>query len=89
MARPLRIQYENAYYHVTCRGNAQAKIFFNDHDRKAFIDLLRRSSDIYQVEILAFVLMANHFHCIVKTPLAVKSGQPRTPNPIKIEHLIR
>ena len=70
MARPLRIQYENAYYHVTCRGNAQAKIFLNDYDRKNFIDLLRRSGEIYQVDILAFVLMNNHFHLIIKTPLA-------------------
>ena len=70
MARPLRIQFENAYYHLTCRGNARQKIFFNDYDRKYFLDLLKRSSEIYQVQILAFVLMANHFHLIVKTPLA-------------------
>lgn len=70
MARPLRIQYENAYYHVTCRGNAQTRIFLSDYDRKAFINLLRRSGEIYQVHILAFVLMNNHFHLVVKTPLA-------------------
>lgn len=70
MARPLRIQYENAYYHVTCRGNARARIFLNDYDRKTFIDLLQRSGEIYQVDIIAFVLMSNHFHLVVKTPLA-------------------
>jgi putative transposase len=70
MARPLRIQFENAYYHVTCRGNARQKIFLNDSDRSAFVDLLERSSDIYQTEILAYVLMSNHFHLVVKTPLA-------------------
>ncbi|MDD5008302.1 MAG: transposase, partial [Syntrophorhabdaceae bacterium] len=65
MARPLRIQYENAYYHVTCRGNARARIFLNDYDRKTFIDLLQRSKEIYQVDIIAFVLMSNHFHLVV------------------------
>ena len=70
MARPLRIQYENAYYHVTCRGNAREDIFRDDADRKAFLDLLARSSEIYQVDVLAFVLMTNHFHLVIKTPLA-------------------
>jgi len=70
MARPLRIQYENAYYHVTCRGNARQAIFSSDPDYATFLDLLGRSSDIYQVDILAYVLMVNHFHLLVKTPLA-------------------
>jgi len=70
MARPLRIQFENAYYHVTCRGNARQEIFLNDSDRSVFVDLLERSGDIYQTEILAYVLMSNHFHLLVKTPLA-------------------
>jgi REP element-mobilizing transposase RayT len=69
MARPLRIQYENAYYHVTCRGNSGQAIFSNDVDRSTFLELLERSSDIYQTEILAYVLMSNHFHLFVKTPL--------------------
>jgi len=69
MARPLRIQYENAYYHVTCRGNARQIIFTADADRSTFLDLLGRSVVIYQAEILAYVLMSNHFHLLVKTPL--------------------
>ncbi len=68
MARPLRIQYENAYYHVTCRGNARQEIFANDQDRSAFLDLLNGSREIYQVEVLGYVLMGNHFHLVVKTP---------------------
>lgn len=55
MARPLRIQFENAYYRVTCRGNARQAIFSSDADRSAFLDLLGRSSDIYGAEILAYV----------------------------------
>ncbi len=69
MARPLRIQFENAYYHVICRGNSGQEIFSNDADRSAFLNLLERSGDIYQTEILAYVLMSNHFHLLAKTPL--------------------
>jgi len=68
MVRPLRIQYENAYNHVTCRGNARQLIFSSDTDRSAFLALLGRSSDVYQAEILAYVLMDNHFHLLVNTP---------------------
>ena len=70
MARSLRIQFENAHYHVTCRGNARQRIYVQDTDRSAFLQLLGRSAEIYQVEVLAYVLMANHFHLLVKTPRA-------------------
>jgi putative transposase len=70
MARPLRIQYENACYHVTCRGNARQDIFLDEGDRKKFLECAARSLDIYQVQLLCFVLMNNHFHLIVKTPKA-------------------
>jgi len=70
MTRPLRIQFENAFYHVTCRGNARTAIFLIDSDRKRFLELLERSIELHQVDILAFVLMENHFHLVVKTPLA-------------------
>ena len=46
MARPLRIQYENAYYHVTCRGNARQEILGNEEDRSAFLELLNGSREI-------------------------------------------
>jgi REP element-mobilizing transposase RayT len=68
VARPLRIEYENATYHITCRGNDRRNIFSSDDDRFALLDLLDRSADIYQAEILAYVLMSNHFHLMVKTP---------------------
>jgi hypothetical protein len=49
MARPLRIEYKNAYYHVTYRGNAGQEIFTNEQeqDRSAFLDLLNGSREIY------------------------------------------
>src|SRR5512139_1305796 len=68
MSRPLRIQYPDAYYHVTCRGNEQRKIFRDAEDRKEFIRLLARSAEIYEVQVLAYALMSNHFHLMVCTP---------------------
>ncbi len=70
MARPLRILFPDACYHVTCRGNERKPIFRDDTDRSVFIGKLRASCEIYGVEIHAYVLMPNHFHLIVKTPKA-------------------
>ena len=41
MARPLRISYPNAFYHVTCRGNDRRVIFRDDHDRTRFLAQLK------------------------------------------------
>jgi len=70
MARPLRIQYPNAWYHVTCRGNARTPIFRGDSDRYKFLALLEESSLDFNVEVHCYCLMRNHFHLLVKTPLA-------------------
>jgi REP element-mobilizing transposase RayT len=68
MSRPLRIQYPDAYYHVTCRGNEQRKIFRDAEDRKEFLRLLARSAEIYEARVLAYALMPNHFHLLICTP---------------------
>jgi putative transposase len=68
MSRPLRIQYPDAYYHVTCRGNEQRKIFRDSEDQKEFLRLLARSAEIYEVRVLVYVLMPNHFHLLICTP---------------------
>jgi YD repeat-containing protein len=70
MARPLRILYPNAFYHVTCRGNDRQVIFRDDHDRRRFLERLRSASVIFSVRVHAYVLMSNHFHLIVETPKA-------------------
>lgn len=69
MARPLRIQYPGAVYHVTCRGNERRDIFRDDEDRRTFLGLLTQSLNIYSVKLHAYVLMDNHFHLLVETPL--------------------
>jgi putative transposase len=70
VARPLRISYPNAVYHVTCRGNDRKNIFRDDRDRRVFLEKLNTSMEIYEVNVQAYVLMSNHFHLIVETPKA-------------------
>jgi REP element-mobilizing transposase RayT len=68
MARPLRIQYPGAVYHITCRGNARADIYKDDKDRKAFLEILGESQTIYSIKIYSYVLMSNHYHLLIETP---------------------
>ena len=70
MARPLRIEYPGAYYHVMNRGNRREDIFLTDKDRKVFLDGLADSCEIYSIKLITYVLMSNHFHLLVQTPQA-------------------
>lgn len=70
MARPLRIAYPYAFYHVTCRGNERKEIYKDDQDRSVFLEKLQTSLEIHGVKLHAYVLMKNHFHLIVETPKA-------------------
>jgi hypothetical protein len=53
MARPLRIFYPNAFYHVTCRGNERREIYRDDNDRSVFLEKLKISLGIYRVRFQA------------------------------------
>lgn len=70
MARPLRIQFPGALYHVTSRGNDRAPIVRDDFDRSKRLDWLRRTVETYAWRLHAFVLMDNHDHLFVETPEA-------------------
>ena len=67
MSRALRIQYQDAIYHVTCRGNGGKSIFLDNNDSYRFVELLIESLNDYQVRLLSYVLMSNHFHMIIQT----------------------
>jgi putative transposase len=69
MARPLRIEYPGAVYHITCRGNEKKAIFRNNLDRESFLDILDQSQKIYSIRLFSYVLMNNHFHLLLETPL--------------------
>jgi REP element-mobilizing transposase RayT len=70
MARPLRIEFPGAIYHVTSRGNARRKVFLDDADRTAFLATLAWVGERFQWICHAYCLMDNHFHLMVETPKA-------------------
>ncbi len=70
MARSLRIEYEDAVYHVTSRGNERKKIFFTKHDYKKFLDYMKKAKKKYGVMVHCYVLMSNHYHVVIETPKA-------------------
>ena len=67
MARPLRIQFEDAIYHLCSRGNDRRRIFQSENDRLYFLELLEKSARRFDAGILCFVLMENHFHLVAQT----------------------
>lgn len=68
MARPLRIEYENAVYHVTARGNEQKKIYFDTTDYRKFLKYIAEAKKKYGILLHCYVLMSNHYHLIIETP---------------------
>jgi putative transposase len=68
MARPLRIEYEGAVYHVTSRGNAGQQIFVDDEDRHGFLEILSDTVERFAWICHAYCLMSNHFHLLLETP---------------------
>lgn len=68
MARPLRIEYPGAVYHVISRGNARQDIFRDDRDRRHFLKTLSRAVQDYNFLFHAYCLMNNHYHLLVETP---------------------
>ena len=68
MARKLRVEYEDAIYHVMNRGDRREAIFLDDEDRKRFLATLGEACAKTGWQVHALCLMANHFHLIVATP---------------------
>jgi REP element-mobilizing transposase RayT len=80
MARPLRLEYPGAVYHVTARGHERSSIFRNDADRKKFLELLGSIGRDEKWLIHAYCLMTNHYHLLVETPLGSLSRGMRSLN---------
>jgi REP element-mobilizing transposase RayT len=70
VARPIRIEFAGAVYHVTARGNERREIFWSDEDRILFLKTLAEAVERFNLRIQAYCLMPNHFHLIVETPSA-------------------
>ncbi|MBV6504430.1 MAG: hypothetical protein AKCLJLPJ_02568 [Fimbriimonadales bacterium] len=70
MARPVRVEFEGAIYHVMARGNERRPIFRDDTDRKRFLDTLAEAVERFGLVVHAYCLMSNHYHLLVETPRA-------------------
>ena len=68
MARPLRLEFAGALYHVTARGARQKPIFDDDEDRHAFLDVVGTVVEDFNWLCYAYCLMRNHYHLLVETP---------------------
>jgi len=67
MVRPLRVSFENAFYHITSRGNRREKIFYSDKDKEVFLKKLKETLIKYSMICQAYCLMDNHYHLFIKT----------------------
>lgn len=68
MARPLRVEFPGAVYHVTTRGNRRQHIFQDDADRSAFLKVLESVVRRFHWVCHSYCLMGNHYHLMVETP---------------------
>lgn len=68
MARPLRIEFDGAFYHITARGNERRDIFKSIKDRTQFLSYLESATERYDAAIHAYCLMTNHYHLLLETP---------------------
>jgi REP element-mobilizing transposase RayT len=70
MARPIRVEYEGAYYHIVARGNERREIFRSDEDRQILLKTLQQMLGEFGVVLHCYCLMPNHYHLVVQTPRA-------------------
>src|SRR4030042_6113724 len=68
MARPLRIEYPGAFYHITSRGNERKAVFRSDFDRERFLSYLQSAQERYGAVIHVYCLLNNHYHLLLETP---------------------
>lgn len=89
MARPLRLKYPGAVYHLTSRGNRQENIYRADADRLAFLEILGKTVKRYNWICYAYCLMDNHYHLLVETPDGNLSSGMRQLNGMFTQHANR
>ena len=68
MARPIRIEFNGALYHVTSRGDRREAIYEDDADRERFLEVLGQVVPDFNWVVHAYCLMGNHYHLLVETP---------------------
>jgi REP element-mobilizing transposase RayT len=67
MSRPLRIEFPNAIYHVTARGDRREPIYLDDDDRIAQLRVVAQAMQRFDAQVLAYCQMGNHYHLVLHT----------------------
>ena len=67
MARPLRIEFPGAFYHVTSRGDRQEAIYEDNEDRRAYLGILGNVVERFNWLCYTYCLMENHYHLVIET----------------------
>jgi REP element-mobilizing transposase RayT len=70
MARPLRIEYPGAFYHVMNRSNTGMALFRSERDRERFLEYVGRAVTRYDIKVHTYCLMSTHYHFLIETPQA-------------------
>ncbi|MGB5746844.1 MAG: transposase [Desulfobacterales bacterium] len=68
IARPLRIEYANAWYRIQNRGRRGEPIFADAHDYSGFIDLSKDTPEAWNLSVAAYCLMPKHYHLLIQAP---------------------
>ena len=84
MARPLRLEYPGAYYHVINRGNAGENIFLTDQDKEKFLEYLATATERFSIVIHTYCLMDNH--CQRKSACSLALGNLEYHSPSGVQH---
>jgi REP element-mobilizing transposase RayT len=89
MARPLRIEFAGAIYHITSRGNHRDDIFYSDADREDWLAIFAQVCERFNWRCHAWCLMDNHYHLLVETAEANLSQGMRQLNGVYTQHTNR
>jgi REP-associated tyrosine transposase len=68
VARPLRICFPGAVYHLIARGNARQRVYRGRADYELFLDLLDHCRERFGLLCHGYCLMGNHYHLVIETP---------------------
>jgi len=86
MARPIRIEFSGALYHVTARGDRREAIYEHDADRSGFLEVLGQVVTDFNWICNAYCLMTNHYHLVIETPDANLSKGMRQLNGVYTQY---
>jgi len=67
VARPLRIEFPGAVYHVTALGNRREDLFVDDEDRQGLLAVVAQALSRSDAEAMAYCLMGKHYHYVLHT----------------------